>query len=153
MDKPIYDSFQVFIPVRENQWESYHSSLNHGQSSLTLAREFSVDYDLRLDAQSWNMYEPSGNIAAITTDWSESGRNRQKLLYVRLDLLRSYLLQRDMDLVWVIWGERTVALSRLSNHHAQPLGFKHYEVFKELLLFDRSNSSVMSIFQMDLEPE
>lgn len=99
-------SFEVLIPVRYYNWESYHSVLNNASPAMVPAKELAEDLDLCSQPQTFDLYEKNGKLASITLRWGEPWQTEHRLTYLRRDLLERYLKENDMKLVWAIWGER-----------------------------------------------
>jgi hypothetical protein len=98
-------TFHVFIPIRENCYESYHSEVNLGRSVSVPAREISESLDLCCQPETFDLYQKDGRKASITLEWGEPYHNSQ-LTFLRRDLLDKFLSLRGMSLAWNIEGER-----------------------------------------------
>jgi hypothetical protein len=103
-----YQEHEVLVPVRSNNWEDYHSSLNPGRSVLTPAKEITEHLSLCGRPQTFDLYEKSGNRASVTFCHGNPWRTYQALTYLRQDLLERYLAETGTELVWEIWGERRI---------------------------------------------
>jgi hypothetical protein len=100
-------TYSVFVPARFYSWERYHSSVNQAGGAIVTAKELSLSFDLCSQPQTFDMYQKNSALATINTQWGEPfSRNRQYLLYLRQDLLDMYLEKNDLELIWVLWGER-----------------------------------------------
>jgi hypothetical protein len=95
----------VFVPVRYNCYESYHSEVSPGRSVLVPAREISDFLQLCSQPQTFDLYERNGRKASITVKWGKPYHDSQ-LIFLRQDLLDGFLKERGMSLVWAIEGER-----------------------------------------------
>lgn len=104
--EPITESCEVQIPVRALTWESYHSIVNPGQHAYVPSREIAELLGLRIRPQTCEMEDASGKRATISTGWGDDWRNRERIIYLRCDLLNAYLHNTKQALVWVLWGER-----------------------------------------------
>jgi hypothetical protein len=123
----------VFIPVRYNCYESYHSEVNLGRSVLVPAREISEFFQLCSQAQTFDMYERNGRKASITVKWGKEYHDSQ-LIFLRQDLLDGYLETKGMSLAWAISGER-----RLWSEKIETIGFgrsiEKYTPFSQVLTY------------------
>ncbi len=95
----------VFVPVRYNCYESYHSVVNPARSVLVPAKEISVFSQLCSQPQTFDMYEKNGRKASITVRWGREYHDSQ-LIFLRQDLLDGHLKTNGMSAVWAISGER-----------------------------------------------
>ncbi len=95
------------IPVFGFSWESYHSVENQGGAGEYLAPAITELLDLRNQPNCLDLCDRKGRPASLyRTFGTDSGRSRSHLLYIRVDLLDTYLAATDQVLVWMIWGER-----------------------------------------------
>jgi len=134
-------TYAALIPARFYSWESYHSSINQAGGAMVPAKELTSFFDLCSQPQTFNLYQKNGNPSSITTQEGEPfNRNRQYLLYLRQDLLDTYLQKNDLELIWILWGEREFGpeseeeLGKYSETHNSFFAFKKiaaYSVFKE----------------------
>ena len=98
--------FNIFVPVRWNNWEGYHSSVNPSRSVLVPAKEIAEFLDLCSQPQTFDFYEKNGNRASISIHCGEPWHTEHHLIFLRQDLLDRYLRENNLWLVWVVWGER-----------------------------------------------
>jgi hypothetical protein len=133
-------TYAALIPSRFYSWESYHSSINQAGGAMVPAKELTSFFDLCSQPQTFNMYEKNGNLSSITTQEGEPFmRNRQYLLYLRQDLLDTYLQKNNLELIWILRAEREFGpeseeeLGKYSETHNSFCAFKKiaaYSVFK-----------------------
>jgi len=121
----------VFVPVRYNCYESYHSEVNPGRSVLVPARELSDFLELCSQPQTFDMYEKDGRKASITVKCGKPYHDSQ-LIFLRQDLLDRFLEERDLSLVWAIEGERRL-WSKEKRDFLGPLIEKYTPFFKVLM--------------------
>ena len=123
-DEEIIMKFNVEIPIR-----SFHYIVKEGQSVYVLSKEISIELDLHIEPQYFNMLDDEGEKASIILQLGDSWHNGKNLIYLRKDLLKKYLKKKNMQLVWIVWGEREFksknneGLEEFSEKH------KHYKVF------------------------
>jgi hypothetical protein len=106
LDVPVMKRFKAFIPVRENSWESYHSSLNPSQHGVVPARELAEGANLVVRPESLELVQPNGEHATLMVESGEAFRARQSLLYIKRDLLEEFLKVSRQRMLWATWGER-----------------------------------------------
>jgi hypothetical protein len=111
-------------------WESYHSDLNQTDAVEFPAPPLADYLGLRGASGSADLVDPTLRIATLSRRSPDDDRSSHHL-YIRRDLLESYLKSRNLRLVRAIWGERTL----------------HYDFFKDDLsdevrqpLINRSNT-------------
>ncbi len=86
--------FEVQVPIRENCWESYHSTTNPGQKSAILSKEIAEHLQLRSQPQTYDLFDETGRRASITFRFGgEIWNTYQTFIYIRKDLLDKYLLE------------------------------------------------------------
>lgn len=123
-EEEITMKFDVEIPVR-----SFHYIVKEGRSVYVLSKELSSELDLHIEPQYFNMLDNKCKKASIVLQIGDSWHNGKDLIYLRKDLLKKYLKKKNMQLVWIIWGEREFksknneGLEEFSEKH------KHYKVF------------------------
>lgn len=83
-------------------WESHHNQINPVRRARVPSPLFSAHFDLRSNAQTFDHFLPDGSPATITLSGVD-GLNGD-VVYIRQDLLRSYLA--DRVIVWFEFGER-----------------------------------------------
>lgn len=98
--------FKALIPVHEYGWESYHSVLNQDAHATLLAKELALDLSLVGQPQTHDLYDQTGRRATIAVTHRIDHNNEQHLLYLRKDLLDSYLAKNGYGLACAVWGER-----------------------------------------------
>jgi len=120
------------IPVRKNNWESYHSAVNPDRFVMVPSKEIAEFLDLCSQPQTFDLYEKNGRRASITIQWGDTWHTGHKLLFLRKDLLDRYLNENSYRLVWVIEGERQ--FKAYKNEGLDEYAKKHlpYKVFKEI---------------------
>jgi hypothetical protein len=125
-------SYEVFIPVRYYNWESYHSTVNRASSAMVPAKELAEALDLCSQPQTFNLYEKNGKLASITVRWGELWHTEHHLTYLRQDLLEHYLKENDVELLWAIWGERRFGSKSIEELRDFSEEHRAYEVFQTI---------------------
>ena len=106
IEEPKYQTFEVLVPVRENNWEDHRSAINTNRSVAIPSRQISETLGLCGQPQSFDLFQKDGRRASISFRYGEKFGERQYFTYLRQDLLECYLTEIDRELIWVIWGER-----------------------------------------------
>lgn len=95
------------LPSIHFGWESYHSAQNNFSGFDLPAPSLIQRLGLASKNREIDFYDPTGRPGTL---YREAGKgwngNQHKLLYVRADLLRRYLIETQQVLVWFNWGER-----------------------------------------------
>lgn len=125
-------SYEVFIPVRYYNWESYHSTVNKASSAMVPAKELAEALDLCSQPQTFNLYEKNGKLASMTLRWGEPWHTEHHLTYLRQDLLERYLKENDAVLIWAIWGERRFGSKSIEELRDFSKGHRAYQAFQTI---------------------
>jgi len=141
--KPILEGFDILIPVRKNNWESYHSATNPGQHSVIPAKEIALTLCLKIGLPNWDLYDSDWKRASITTAWGESWQNNNTFCYLRQDLLDKYLKEQKMKLVWALWGEREARFDFDERNSATPAIDEYSKVFSKIYVYE--NGKILNI--------
>ncbi|MDO9309078.1 MAG: hypothetical protein Q7V04_08445, partial [Deltaproteobacteria bacterium] len=131
------DNFDVIIPVRSHQWESYHSGANESYWANVPAREIAESLGLWLRLPSWDFYDPKGQRVTRLLSLGSSFNKSQKLLYLRRDALDHFLGEQGLSLVWGVWGERRVA--KHEDVMARKDTNSDYADFQSIFLYENGN--------------
>ena len=92
----------VEMLAHDYAWENYHSEMNRAGSARVPSRLFSSRFDLRSVPQGFDQCLPDGTRATITLSGVDGLEG--DVLYIRKDLIRDYV--GDRDVVWFAFGER-----------------------------------------------
>lgn len=105
-----WNGISVEIPVWHWAWESHHSALNQTGNILVLSPHLCDRLSLRGHHASFDLFDDAGRQASLYREWPKdsSDFSRSHVVYLRRDLLMSYLEDTSQQLVWVPWGERRV---------------------------------------------
>ena len=123
---PTVKVFKVLVPVRENTWEAYHSTIVDSRSVAIPSRQIADAFSLCGQPQSFDLFEKDGRRASITFGRGEGWGEMQKFTCLREDLLERYLAKINGELIWVIWGERR----QVSQNPDTP-----YKLFKDVKVY------------------
>ncbi|WP_157782508.1 NACHT domain-containing protein [Virgibacillus halodenitrificans] len=105
------EKINIQIPVRENKWEDHNSDIIPGRNVSIPSKELASFLQLVSQPQTFDLYEKDGRKASMVIDFGEGFRNRQTFTYIRKDLLDYFLAEKNLALIWAIWGEREIALN------------------------------------------
>jgi hypothetical protein len=121
----ISKTLPVLLPVRESNWESYHSGVNPGQHTIVPAREIAEAFGLLLRPPIWDMYEPDGELASITIKWGNLWTTGHRLCFLRGDIMDQFLKRNRLELIWAFWGAREIRLAT-EEYRDEGKKFKHW---------------------------
>lgn len=96
------NAVSVEVLAHDYAWENYHSEMNRAGSARVPSRLFSSRFDLRSVPQGFDQCLPDGSRATITLSGVDGLEG--DVLYIRKDLIRDYV--GDRDVVWFAFGER-----------------------------------------------
>jgi hypothetical protein len=101
--EPVNEAFGAESPVQDSAFSgrSAFERLNGTVPSKQLCERFG----LWLGLPSWDMYDAAGRRASIATALGDIA-NREYTVYMRQELLETYLAENALSLVWIVWGER-----------------------------------------------
>ncbi|BCU77062.1 hypothetical protein llg_17770 [Luteolibacter sp. LG18] len=95
------------IPVCDFGWEGYHSVTGNAGHAVALEKKIANDLGLVSRAQEFDLFSKDGTRATLNiSDHRDDYNNHQSFFFLKEDLLRSYLEERELVLVWAVWGER-----------------------------------------------
>jgi hypothetical protein len=87
---------------------------------LVPTRQIFEHAGLWLNLPAWDMNDPAGRCASISSEIGELG-NSESSLFVNLKLVQPYMAYTRSSMIWVVQGER----QRLSGHGSNA-GYKQY---------------------------
>lgn len=121
----IYKSIPILHPIRKNNWESYHSSINPRRNAIVPAKNIAELFELSIHLPSWDMYDKKGKVASMWVKWERNQWDTEaNICYLRKDILDKYLKKKHMEFFWSLWGSNEADM--------------HYEQFrKQQLKFTR----------------
>ena len=113
---PQFEEYEVIVPVCDYYWSDSKTVTNEGTLATVLSKEISSELSLITRPQCFDSFTPDGRQATYNiSDHSLQLRNNQSVFYIREDLLRIYLNQNDLTLIWAIWGERSFSSNFMMN--------------------------------------
>lgn len=102
-----YKSFEAMIPVCD-----FH--LLNNQTITTLAKEIAADLGLIGKPQTFDLYTREDEKATFNvSDHSDEYNNQQSMLFIKEDLLKTYLEKFDLAFIWTLWGERSYSTKQI----------------------------------------
>lgn len=108
---------RVELPSIHFGWESYHSPHNDFSGFDLPAPSLIQRLGLASKDREIDFYDSNGKPATLYREAGDGWKgDRQRLLYVRADLLRRYLKDTRQVLVWCNWGERDWLKKMEGNH-------------------------------------
>lgn len=127
--------YEVVIPISILNRESQESIVNPGMSAYVLSRELCEALGLSSRPQTFDLYDKSDRRASITLKWGDAWHTFHKLIYIRKDLLDMVLEDKELELLWGIWGERrykakeNAGLDEFAKEHLP------YKVFQSIVAY------------------
>jgi hypothetical protein len=109
IEKEIKERFQVTLPVRENSWDETRSAVNPSRNVAIPSKAITNFLGLVNQPQTFDLFDQNGAKASITVKYGDPYRNMQKFTYLRKDLLDKYLAEKDLKLIWALWGEKEIS--------------------------------------------
>jgi hypothetical protein len=131
----------VEVPVHHFAWESYHSQENQSGTPSYPAPSIVRQLNLLKFGSQVDMLNSEKNLATMYRQFHlEYPGPASEVLYVRAEILRQYLCQRKIILVWINWGEREIdyrATGGVRNDsELQALWSNNWHVHKEFFVYD-----------------
>jgi len=101
------DETEIFVPVRDYSWESYHSQENRLRNVRFPSKELAQALGLYVRVPQLAIAEiGSARPAMLPVISGDPYRNHESVLLIRQDLLDQYLARNDQRLLLFVWGER-----------------------------------------------
>ena len=131
------EKFDVLFPVCDFGWEGSSLDVRPARGPV-LAKELATALKLVGIPQSLDLAERDGQRATCgVVHRQQAYNNSQNFFFLREDLLRAYLKQRNLSLIFFTWGERELS-GKLAEDDSEARrkfgpGFKKYravEIFK-----------------------
>ncbi len=139
LDQQGSSKYQALVPLREYSWELYHSALNQAGGAEVLAKQVAEAICLHSQPQTFDLFSADGSRASIAWQSGDTGRNSERFLYLRRDLLEQFLAKQNYKLVWVTWGERQHSIDMMSNlspAYRPGRGEPPWRVFQQVITYD-----------------
>ncbi len=131
----IIETVKIHVPIRENNWEEYHSNIIPGRNIATPSKEICEYFNLSSRPQTFDLFDTEGNRASITFRFGEKWRSSQNFVFFRKDLLDRYFQETASALVWLIWGERQYHHSEISKFRAYADNNKSYARYQNVISY------------------
>jgi hypothetical protein len=127
------NSFKALIPVCDFGWEGKNFE-NESIHATVLAKEIANSLQLVGQPQTFDSFTKDGVRATFGVAERSNYNNSQSLFLIREDLLKGYLKNKKLSLVWAIWGEREYATDLINkwNDSKRPkIPYKVYQTIKQ----------------------
>jgi len=125
----------VELPEWTYAWENYHSITNDVTFARIPAPALCEELQMKSANGEWDLIDSSGAKGSVfrITD-GDNPYEKGWALYLRRDLLQKYLLRHNLELAWIIWGEREFHHSVTENyrHILQPIYAVHKNIHKRI---------------------
>jgi hypothetical protein len=121
------------IPVCDFGWEGKNFE-NESIHATVLAKEIANSLQLVGQPQTFDSFTKDGVRATFGVAERSNYNNSQSLFLIREDLLKGYLKNKKLSLVWAIWGEREYATDLINkwNDSKRPkIPYKVYQTIKQ----------------------
>ena len=135
--------YKIFLPVHSFNWECHNSIANPGQNAYVLSKEACEALELSSRPQTFDLYDKNNRRASITLKWGGEWHTMHNLIYIRHDLLEKCLIDKGLDLVWAIWGERNYKSKNNEGLEEFSKKYKHYKVFQKIITYSDCNPKKM----------
>ncbi len=149
IENDIIKSFDALLPVQEYNWESDTLEEEHAGKIKILAKEIVLHLELKKFNQTFNLVDQDGNIATLGFKQETNYHNAQNELYIRKDLLDKYLEENNLQMIWVVWGERNIAITDDIQGNYDSFRHKHKieprSVFQDVIEYPSMNKLFSTI--------
>lgn len=108
VEEPKHLIFKFMSPVRESDWQSDCTPILDSRSAFTPSKQIAKMFDMCGQPQNFDFFQKNGRRASITVECKEEGEATQKFTYLRKDLLGRYLKKIKGELIWLVFGQRTL---------------------------------------------
>jgi hypothetical protein len=109
-------TYYPIIPVCDFSWEGDRSAANNIIYATTLSKVIAYDLELFGQPQTLDLFTSEGLKATCSiSSGNDEFNNKQRLFYIREELLRTFLEQNEISLIWAVWGERGYSSDRIHN--------------------------------------
>jgi hypothetical protein len=103
------DSGWIEVPVHRWAWEGHHSSLNDVSGVEFPSAALCETLNLVNRGATFDLWDETGKQATVYREFKIADvYGNSHLLYMRRDLLETYLARTNQEYVWIPWGERTL---------------------------------------------
>jgi hypothetical protein len=104
-----WDAIPVEVPIRRWAWETHHSLINQTSGIDVPSPSICDSSNLRSHHAGFDLFDAEGKPASLYREWpadDADGFTRSHVVYLRQDLLTSYLERTKQRFLWIPWGER-----------------------------------------------
>jgi hypothetical protein len=116
-------TYYPIIPVCDFSWEGDRSAANNILYATTLSKDIAYALELLGQPQTPDLFTSEGVKATSSISFgNDEFSNRQRLFYIKEELLRAFLEQNELSLIWAVWGERGYSSDRFHNLIHTPNG-------------------------------
>lgn len=140
--------YEVIIPVNRLRWSSDASALHFDINSYILSRELCEDLELSGRPQTFDLYDKNNRKASLTLKWGEPGHTFHMLIYIRKDLLDKILYDKELNLIWGIWGERRYKAKEDAKFLEFAEKYPTYKVFQKIITYQSISKERMKSCHM-----
>lgn len=130
----------VILPICTYSWRKELSIANQVKSVSLLAKFLIQDLNLHFKPYGMNFYNNNGDKVSsiIKNQEGEIFTNDYEFFYISEDIFKRYLLEENLTLVWIIWGERGLtyeSLNAIQNNTINP----KWKEFKRIRVYNPSS--------------
>lgn len=142
------EKVKVEIPSKNYSWESYHSTENNYSGGSFLSKEIASNLGLYINIPKVSFKEEINNKKGVlVVESGEVFRNKESLLFIRIDLLKKYLERKNSYLLMFAWGERQGSKYEDMRSKAIREMFTTEEIIhKQLFVFKPKNVNFVKLF-------
>ena len=126
---------EVVIPISTLNMAYHESTINPGIHASVLSKELCETLGLTSRSQTFDLYDTSNRRASITLRWGDAWHTFHKLTYMRKDLLDRFLQDREIELLWGIWGERRYKSKDNEGLHEFAKKYPSYKVYQDVITY------------------
>lgn len=137
-----WNGIPVEVPIRRWAWETHHSLINQASGVNFPSPSICDLSNLRSHNAGFDLFDAEGKPASLYREWpadDADGFTRSHLVYLRQDLLTSYLEFTKQRFLWIPWGERNAhyrAYERGLSSGATDAISKHVNCFGNVIHFE-----------------
>ncbi len=128
-----YDLFNVINPTCDLRRDATDGSLGNVAS---LTKKLALKMELVGQPQSSDLYTKEGQPATHYTTYNLDGyKNSHSLFYVQEHLLKKFIKEQGLSLIWFIWGEKNYAFTA-PHYDRKDLPEPRYTSFHEVKVYE-----------------
>ncbi len=114
----------VYVPVEDGSWPAYKSAANPEWHATVPTRHLVEALGLRRRTHSFDFVDAAGVVQAIYVGHGEYLHDQQSFTYLSREVLKPFLMEHELCVVWAVWGERTLtgrAIHEVRSESGDPL--------------------------------